>query len=578
MSFIRSKFAPRALLTVDQWIAIFVAVADELNMPDKRGAVVCAAMCAFQEAGADLQDGNGRQIWIPGNMADPCYADDPDAYPHDSEGNDGQSTGPFQQQMNQPGKAPWGWGGNYGDCAGTRKRMDPWDSTRMFFGWPGSGLRDKGYDASTAQRANDSIQRVQGSGVPNAYAQWWGLANAAYDRYLGNPIPAPPSPGGGSSGAPALTPNPAWRGDPLFLPQLLRAFGVSVTTYTDADGIRWDQRGHGDFGKISWVLWHHTGSVNETDNGIAHHPALGLAANMLIHPDGHVVLTGSGIAWHGGIGVYPGIPEDGINQISIGIECSYGPDRDGRYTLPWPEAQMNAMIAVGGAISWFLGDTLPPSHQIAHKEWAGADNPLGVNKQGKPDPGNLDMTWFRAQIAARAAAGPTTGGDDWMTNPDAITMLAAIYRETVTQKSPSRSFMAEDGTLIDTPLGIDWNTDGNAWTLVMTEAYWNDVPLAITVVEDIAANGVRQTSWAGSADKDDQVKWNQWLRDFGQAYCAGLVRRKAQWTALVAAVSALAAAQSAAALTAEATTPAAPKKRAPRKRAATKPTTTGGAE
>ena len=43
MSFIRSKFAARALLTVDQWIAIFVAVADELDMPDKRGAVICAA-------------------------------------------------------------------------------------------------------------------------------------------------------------------------------------------------------------------------------------------------------------------------------------------------------------------------------------------------------------------------------------------------------------------------------------------------------------------------------------------------------------------------------------------------------
>ncbi|AGU91960.1 endolysin [Mycobacterium phage Adawi] len=564
MSFIRSKFAPRALLTVDQWIAIFVAVADELDMPDKRGAVVCAAMCAFQEAGADLNDGNGRQIWIPGNMADPCYADDPDAYPHDSEGNDGRSTGPFQQQMG----TDWGWGGVLGDCAGTRKRMDPWDSTRMFFGWPGSGLRDKGYNASNAMAAGDSIQRVQGSSFPRAYDQWWGLANAAYDRYLGNPIPAPPSPGGGGGGpAPALVPNPAWRGDPLFLPQLLRAFGVSVSTYTDADGIRWDQRGHGDFGKISWVLWHHTGSVNETDEGIAHHPALGLAANMLIHPDGHVVLTGSGIAWHGGVGIYPGIPEDGINQVSIGIECSYGPDRDGNYTIPWPTAQMNAMIAVGAAISWFLGDTLPVDHQISHKAWAGADNPLGINKQGKPDPGNLDMNWFRAQIAARMALGPTTGGDDWMADPTALELLRDIHRETVTQKSPSRSFMAEDGKLIDSPLGIEWNTDGNAWTLVLTEAYWNDTPLAITVVEDIAANGVRQTSWAGSADKDSEVKFNQWLRDFGQAYCQGLVRRKAQWNALVDAVAALSAAQAAGATTA---VKAAPRKRAPRKKAPAK--------
>ena len=82
------------------------------------------------------------------------------------------------------------------------------------------------------------------------------------------------------------------------------------------------------------------------------------------------------------------------------------------------------------------------------------------------------------------------------------------------------------GDLIDTPLGILWNIDGNAWTLVMTKAYELDVPLAIKVIEDIAENGVRQTSWAGGADKDSRVKFNQWLRDFGQAYCEGLVQEK----------------------------------------------------
>lgn len=133
-----------------------------------------------------------------------------------------------------------------------------------------------------------------------------------------------------------------------------------------------------------------------------------------------------------------------------------------------------------------------------------------------------------------------------MTNPTALQLLQDIHRETVTQQSPSRSFMAEDGKLIDSPLGIEWNTDGNAWTLVLTEGYWNDAPLAVRVVEDIAENGVRQTSWAGSADKDSTVKFNQWLRDFGQAYCQGLVRRKKQWETLVDAVTTLAAAQKAA--------------------------------
>jgi hypothetical protein len=193
-----------------------------------------------------------------------------------------------------------------------------------------------------------------------------------------------------------LQPNPKWRGDPVFLLDVLRAFGVDVY---EVEGAR--DRGHGDFGKIDWVLWHHTGSVNETDNGIAFHPELGLAANMLIHPDGKVAITGTGIAWHGGVGIYPGIPEDGINQVSIGIECAYGPD----FSARWPDVQIITMVAVGAAISWFLG--MPVNHQIAHKEWAGADNPLGINKQGKPDPANLDMDWFRGEIAKRLAQGPT---------------------------------------------------------------------------------------------------------------------------------------------------------------------------
>jgi hypothetical protein len=337
------------------------------------------------------------------------------------------------------------------------------------------------------------------------YDYCWGLLKRALGGAPIGPTPEPVRPAVG------VQPNPAWRGDPIWLPDVLRAFGVDVH---EVDGAR--ERGHGDFGTIRWVLWHHTGNRNETDDGIAHHPSLGLAANMLIHPDGRAAITGFGVAWHGGEGVYPGIPEDGINQVSIGIECAHS----GAHGDPWPQVQMRAMIAVGGAISWFLGTTCPPDHQIAHKEWAGADNPLHINKQGKPDPVDIDMDWFRDEIAKRAAAGPSgSGRDEWMSE-DIKQLIREIHRETVTEKSPSRSFMATDGALVDTPLGIEWNTDGNAWTLVMTEAYRLNVPLAVTVVEDIAVNGPVQKSWVGSKD------FNQWLRDFGQAYCQGLVAEK----------------------------------------------------
>lgn len=92
-----------------------------------------------------------------------------------------------------------------------------------------------------------------------------------------------------------------------------------------------------------------------------------------------------------------------------------------------------------------------------------------------------------------------------------------IHRETVTQGGPSRSFMATDGNPVDSPLGIAWNTDGNAWTLVVTKAYELGVPWAVGVVESIAKNGVYQGTYAAA---------NPFLSEFGRAYCQGLVKAK----------------------------------------------------
>lgn len=92
-----------------------------------------------------------------------------------------------------------------------------------------------------------------------------------------------------------------------------------------------------------------------------------------------------------------------------------------------------------------------------------------------------------------------------------------IHTETVAQKGPSRSFMATDGNNIDTPLGILWNVDGNAWNTVVTHAYLFDVPWAVDVVETIARDGVYDGTYAES---------NPWLASLGQAYCQGLKDHK----------------------------------------------------
>lgn len=378
--------ADKPLRTEEQIAIEVLEVAYERELDDL--AAVLGLMCIRQESG----------FWCPANKKDPSSFN----YPHDSESDDGRSVAYLQQQNGAAGDIPpagkdW-WGPM--SC-----RMDLKCSMNTFL----ERLAD---DYTTAAnnpyKAAQFIQRVQRSywnGDPNHAGYYgkhwdycWALLNRVKDQVAQPEKPVEEAlPVTTPSG---VTPNPAWKGDPVWLPEVLRAFGVKVV---EMDG--WRDRGHGDFGRIGWVLWHHTGSVNETNEGIAFHPSLGLAANMLIHEDGTVVLTGAGIAWHGGVGIYPGIPEDGINDVSIGIECAYGPDRNGQYTIRWPDIQIQTMVAVGAAISWFLG--IPTSAQIAHKEWAGDMNPLGINKQGKPDPGNLDMNWFRGEIGKRLKDGPS---------------------------------------------------------------------------------------------------------------------------------------------------------------------------
>jgi predicted chitinase len=264
----------------------------------------------------------------------------------------------------------------------------------------------------------------------------WNHALAMGDAIAPSSNAAPPP-------KPNISPRPDWQGDPTFLPEVLRAWGVDPKEWPG-----WRGRGHGDFGAIWGIMWHHTGNRDETPETIAKHPALGLAANLHINPDGIVTLTGAGVAWHAGEGLYPGIREDAANQVTIGIECAWPPWAGGKPNMgaPWPDRQVQAMIDVGAAITWFLG--IPVDHNIAHKEWAGADNPLGINKQGKPDPANFDMNWFRGQIASRLGQGPTNGEVNDMAQVPQDQWNAVF--EVITRKRPSKSIYRIPG---EAPVG-----------------------------------------------------------------------------------------------------------------------------
>ena len=174
-------------------------------------------------------------------------------------------------------------------------------------------------------------------------------------------------------------PNPAHRGDPLFLPELLRLFGVEVKEFTG-----WKNRGHGDFYAIWGVMAHHTGGNNTPASLIAYgHDALrGLLSQIHLDRNGVATVTGAGVAWHAGLGSYPGITTNAANQVTIGVEAN----SDG--VTPWPPHMLDVYYRICAAICWYLGHS--SLRTIGHKEWA--------KIQGKWDPGGIEMPQFRARV------------------------------------------------------------------------------------------------------------------------------------------------------------------------------------
>ena len=180
-------------------------------------------------------------------------------------------------------------------------------------------------------------------------------------RWVGDAAPKPRADG--------LRPNPGWRGDPTFLPKVLRAFGVEVR---ELDG--WLNRGHGDFGAIQGIVVHHIGANKFDPWGIARHPQLGLCSQIHLSRTGVATLCGAGIAYHAGKGWKSGWPTNNANAVSIGIEA------EGDGTSAWPSKQMDAYYKVCAAILWFLGKRATNQTLISHWEYSMA-------AQGKWDPG-----------------------------------------------------------------------------------------------------------------------------------------------------------------------------------------------
>ena len=175
-----------------------------------------------------------------------------------------------------------------------------------------------------------------------------------------------------------MKPNPKWRGDPTWLPEALRLWGVEVR---EMNG--WKNRGQGDFTDIQGVMVHHTGAANTSPEIIAFgHSALrGLLSQIHLDPKGIATMCGVGIAYHAGA-ADPGrggpagqgyVTRPSVtgqksytsgNARYIGIEAQHS----GSAKDPWPDDQMEAYVRCCAAICWFLG--YGTDRVIAHKEYA----------------------------------------------------------------------------------------------------------------------------------------------------------------------------------------------------------------
>lgn len=198
------------------------------------------------------------------------------------------------------------------------------------------------------------------------------------------PIPLP----GGSVAA------TGWTGDPVWLADILKAYDGPRLKVRELPS--WKEYGHGDFLDVRGVMIHHTGNARETAESIQRgRPDLpGPLSNLHIAPDGTVTVVAGGICWHAGRGSWRWLPTDMGNQHMIGIECAWPFDTSltpqTQWRERWPDAQIIAMRDTVAAILNRLG--FDSSRVIAHKEYAGA-------AQGKWDPGNLDMNWFRSEVS-----------------------------------------------------------------------------------------------------------------------------------------------------------------------------------
>jgi hypothetical protein len=177
----------------------------------------------------------------------------------------------------------------------------------------------------------------------------------------------------------------------LWLPQVLRDAGLTVI---EVPG--WQNRGHGDEGRVLGVLCHHTcgplhGDLPDLNVLVNGRPDLGgPLCNLGLGRTGTYYMIAAGKGWHAGAGNWQGVTDGNAHLIGIEAENAGTNDAHGAPTDPWPEVQMDAYRRGVAAILKHIGS--PPIMCAGHKEYA--------LPHGRKDDPNFDMNAFRADVAA----------------------------------------------------------------------------------------------------------------------------------------------------------------------------------
>ncbi|QSN28588.1 N-acetylmuramoyl-L-alanine amidase [Mycobacteroides abscessus subsp. abscessus] len=235
-----------------------------------------------------------------------------------------------------------------------------------------------------------------------------------------------------------------YTGDPVWLEDVLRA-ALGDRLVVEAG---WKDRGTGgQMGDIWGVMIHHTGNDRETVAGIrdGRSDLAGPLSQCLITPDGKCYLIAVGPCNHAGIGKYPGIAANTGNQRLIGFECAWPtiqPDGSFDKGQRWPDAQIITMRDATAAVLTKLG--YGADRVIGHKEYATAAPNV------KWDPGNIDMGWFRGEVAKDIAGYQFPGEAPVVQPPDpSPTAIPADFDKQTFQQINGRWEMLGWQTLIE---------------------------------------------------------------------------------------------------------------------------------